>query len=316
MSRRTRIGILAALGTELLYGGSFVFTKGITNTIDPITLLGWRFGTAFVILTILALTRVIKLTITWRTLRPLLVLAVFQPVIYYVAENFGVMRTTASESGLIIAAIPVVSMLVAVVLLGSRPSRRQVLGISVTLIGVVITVVAGGLTAGLDMLGYALLLIAVFSFALYAAFAERYAKTSDIDKTFVMVASGAVLFVAAAVIKHGMAGTLDTLLRLPVTRPDFAIAVAFLALGPTIGAFFLQNTAIARIGSNRFATFIGLSTLVALISGALVLGERLSIVQWLGGAIILTGVYLANRPGGKPLPNPTEPQATRPIANK
>lgn len=297
MSSRTRLGILAAVGTEVLYGGSFVFTKGITNTIDPFALLAWRFGVALVILLILAATRVIRLTIRPATLRPLLVLAAFQPAIYYTAETFGVMRTTASESGLIIAAIPVASMLMAVLLLGSRPAGRQVMGISVTVAGVVLTVVAGGLNTGLDLLGYGLLLIAVFAYAVYAAFAERYTSASDIDKTFVMVACGAVLFGVVALARHGAAGTLGTLVMLPVVRPDFAFAVGFLALGPTIGAFFLQNAAIARIGSTRFATFIGLSSLVALATGTLVLGERLTAVQWLGGAAILAGVYLANRGG-------------------
>ena len=47
MDRSTRTGVLAALGTEALYGGSFVFTKGVTATIDPFTLLAWRFATAW-----------------------------------------------------------------------------------------------------------------------------------------------------------------------------------------------------------------------------------------------------------------------------
>ena len=36
-TRRTRIGVAAALTTEVLYGTSFVFTKGVTASIDPFT---------------------------------------------------------------------------------------------------------------------------------------------------------------------------------------------------------------------------------------------------------------------------------------
>lgn len=296
VSRGTKVGVLAAIGTELLYGFSFVFTKGVTGTIDPFALLGWRFTVALVILLVLAGLRLIKLQITRATLRPLLVLAICQPVIYYIAETYGVMRTTASESGLLISAIPVTTMLTAVALLGSRPARRQVVGICVTLVGVLATVVAGGLNAEFDPLGYLLLFVAIGSYSVYAAFAERYAEISDIDKTFVMVASGALLFSGMALAKHGSEGTLGYLIRLPLERPDFAVAIGFLALGSTVGAFFLQNVAIGTLGSTRYSTFIGLSTLAALTSAAIVLGERLTLAQLAGGVAILAGVYIANRP--------------------
>ncbi len=295
MDRRTLAGVGAALVTQLLYGGSFVFTKDLTNTIDPFTLLGWRFTVAMAALLGLLAFRAIRIGVTRAALRPLLVLAAFQPVIYYVTETYGVMRTSASESGLIMAAIPVVMLLTSALVLGSRPSRRQVAGISVTVAGVVVTVVASGLRLGFDPVGYVLLLVAVSAYAMYAAFAERFAHASDVDKTFVMIASGAVCFGTVALAQHAAAGSLGALVTLPIDRPDFALGIAYLALGPTIGAFFLQNLAISRLGSTRFSTFVGVSTLAALAAGALVLGERLSPLQLAGGGAILAGVYIANR---------------------
>ena len=300
MSKQTNIGLAAAIGTGLLYGCSFVFTKGITGTIDPFTLLGWRFVTAFVALLLLMAFRVIKVHVTASTIRPLLLLAVFQPMVYYICETYGVKRTTASESGLIIASIPVVIVLAGMVVVHTRPSRWQVVGIAITLVGVVATVVAGGLTTAFDLGGYALLIGAVVSYALYASFAERFAKTaSDIDKTFIMVACGAVVFGGITLAQHAASGTLATLVKLPVMRPDFAIAVAYLALGATIGAFFLQNVGIARLGSTRYSTFIGLGTIVTLVTSAIFLHERLNWAQLAGGVVILAGVYVANRRAGR-----------------
>lgn len=287
--------MLAALGTEALYGGSFVFTKGVTETIDPFTLLAWRFTLALGVLLVLMALRVVKLTLSRAAITPLLVLAFLQPIAYYAAETYGVMRTTASESALIISAIPVVMLLTAAVIVGTRPSRRQAAGITVTLVGVLVVVAAGGLSARFDALGYLLLFGAVLSFSLYAAFAHRFAHTTDVDRTFVMVTSGAAVFGTIALAQHGLAGTIGSLVTLPLAQPSFGVAVAFLALGPTIGAFFLQNVAIRHLGATRFSTFIGMSTLVTIVLGASVLGERLGWAQWLGGAAILGGVYLANR---------------------
>ena len=201
-------------------------------------------------------------------------------------------------------------LLTAAVIVGTRPSRRQAVGISVTLLGVLTTVIAGGLSAKFDAGGYALLLLAVLAFSLYAAFAHRFAETSDVDRTFVMVASGAAVFGTIAVAQHGVAGSLATLATLPLATPSFGVAVLFLALGPTIGAFFLQNVAIRRLGAAKFSTFIGLSTLITVVLGALFLGERLAWAQWLGGALILGGVYLANRRSrGIPAAAPSQPSA-------
>ena len=296
MDRSTRTGVLAALGTEALYGGSFVFTKGVTATIDPFTLLAWRFATALAVLGVLVALRVVRLSLDRAVVKPLLVLALLQPLVYYTAETYGVMRTTASESALIISAIPVAMLATAAVLLGTRPSLRQAAGIAVTLVGALVTVVAGGLSARFDAWGYALLFVAVLAFSLYAALAHRFAHTRDVDRTFVMVASGAVVFGTIAAAQHAAGGTLGRLATLPLAEPSFGLSVAALALGPTIGAFFLQNVAIRNLGATRFSTFIGISTLVTLALGAAVLGERLGWAQLLGGAAILGGVYLANRP--------------------
>lgn len=308
VSNRVRVGVVAAVVTELLYGCSYVFTKDVTNTISPVTLLAWRFWVAFAALLVLWAFRIVHLNVSRASLGPLLLLAAFQPVAYYVGETFGVERTTASESGLILSAIPVASLLTAVVVLGARPSRRQVVGISVTLAGVAATVLSSGLSLDADAVGYLLLLLAVVSFALYTVFAERYARASDTDKTFVMVAAGATVFGAMAITQHAKDRTLGGFLALPTENADFAIAIAYLALGSTIAGFFLQNFAIGTLGSTRYSTFIGVSTVAALITGALVLDERLSAGQLLGGAMILAGVYLANRRiAGQPTPPANQP---------
>lgn len=308
------IGIVAALVTEVLYGCSFVFTKGATGVVDPVTLLAWRFATALLVLLALWGARVIRLSISRATLKPLLLLAVFQPLAYYLAETYGVRHTTASEAALLIASIPVVNLVVAAVVLGSRPNRHQLVGITVTLVGVLTTIVAGGLALGFNVFGYAMLLLAVLSFALYAVFAERHAHARDIDKTFVMVATGALGFGGLALAQHASAGTYDRLLA-PLAHTEVLISIAYLALGSTIGAFFLQNVAIARIGATRFSTFVGVGTVVSLVAGALVLGERLSWIQVAGGAIILAGVYLANRrartPGAATGPDPAQQELRR-----
>lgn len=73
-------------------------------------------------------------------------------------------------------------------------------------------------------------------------------------------------------------------------RMNDAVAGSLCALGCSVLAFFLSNTAITKIGVNRTASFIG----VSIAAGALVLGERFTAGQLAGAAAILAGVYIAN----------------------
>lgn len=74
----------------------------------------------------------------------------------------------------------------------------------------------------------------------------------------------------------------------------FGLAVLYQGVGCSVLSFFLSNVAIARIGVNRTASFIGVSTVVSIAAGALLLGERFTAGQLAGAAMILAGVYIAN----------------------
>lgn len=289
------VGVLAALGTEALYAFSFVFTKDAVSRVDPVTLLGWRFVVAFCALLLLMAFKVVRVRVTKTMLAALLVLAVLQPILYYSGETIGVARTTASESAIIIASIPVVALLLTWAFQGRRPTRRQVVGIAFSLVGVLLTVVSGGIQVEADWVGYGFVFGAVLAFALYTVLAERAYKSTGVEKTFVMLASGAVVFGGAALVSHTASGTLPDLLAAPVHHPRLIWAIGYLALGSSLGAFFLQNVAISRLGSGQFATFIGISTVVAILASAVFLGERLTPLQVVGSALVLLGVYVANR---------------------
>lgn len=293
MRPRRRQGALAAVAAESLYGLSYVLTRASLEAVSPTTLLAWRFDVALVLMLVLVATGVLRLHLDRRTLPALGLLALLDPVAYYVAETLGVQRTSASVSGLVLSAIPVASLVASALLLGRRPSGRQVAGVLVTLVGVAATVLATGGSGSAGAVGHLLLLGAVLAFALYSVAAERADHVPDTDKAFAMVLAGAVAFTAAS-----LAGPRTDLL-VPVHDAGVGISVLVLAAGSSVGAYLLQNSAIRSLGAGGYSTFIGVSTLVALLAGAVVLGERLAPWQWAGGAAILVGVSIANRTGGQ-----------------
>lgn len=165
---------------------------------------------------------------------------------------------------------------------------------SITLAGVLVTVFAVGISSSLSIIGYAALLIAVISYALYSVFVEKAEGYTGEEITFVMLFAGAILFVIMALIESISAGNLEGLLKLPFTNSNFLIACIYQGIGCSVLAFFLSNVAIAKIGVNRTSSFIGIATAVSIVAGVLILKEPFTAFQVVGVVLIVAGVYIAN----------------------
>lgn len=288
------LGSLAALGCETLYGLSYIFTKSATDIASPLALLGWRFLIAFILMTLLIVVGVIHVDLKGKKLGPLLLVVLFDPVLYFIGETFGISHTTASESGVFLACIPVAALIASTLILHKYPTRLQVIGILITLVGVIVTVMAAGASASLSLVGYAFLLLAIITYALYSVYVEKAVAYTGIEITYIMLVAGALVFVIMALIESISRDNTQALISLPMKHLDFTIAVLYQGIGSSVLALFLSNFAIAKIGVNKTASFIGISTVVSIVAGVLLLGETFSSLQLLGAAIIICGVYTAN----------------------
>lgn len=81
---------------------------------------------------------------------------------------------------------------------------------------------------------------------------------------------------------------------LPFKNSSFLIAIFYQGVGCSVLSFFLYNVAIVKIGVNRTSSFVGVSTVVSIIAGVLLLSEKFSTYQVIGVIMIITGVYVAN----------------------
>ena len=109
-----------------------------------------------------------------------------------------------------------------------------------------------------------------------------------------MLAIGCVFFVVAALVEGLLTGTVRDLVSAPFTNTDLLTAVLYEGLGCSIAAFFMNNVAIVNIGVNRTSSFVGLSTVVTIVSGVLILHEPFTVIQIIGAVVVVLGVYIAN----------------------
>ena len=291
------IGSLCAIGCEVLYGMSYIFTKQATTNASALSLLGWRFLLAFLAMSLLVGVGILKVDLKGKSLKPLLLVSLFSPVIYFIGETIGISHTTASESGVFLACIPVASLIASAAILHKKPTRLQVVGILITLVGVLVTVLAVGASSSLSSTGYAFLLIAVISYALYCVFVEKASDYTGAEITYMMLLAGAAVFIILAIIEALMNSDLSSLIALPFKNKAFLMAILYQGIGCSVCAFFLSNVAIAKIGVNRTSSFIGVATVVSIVAGAFLLKETFSVSQIIGAVIIVIGVYTANAKG-------------------
>ena len=287
-------GCLCALGCETLYGLSYMFTKQATELASLLALVGWRFFIAVVVMSLCVMFGFIKIDLKGKSLKPLLMVSLFSPSIYYIAETVGIGSTTASESGVVLACIPVASLVASTLILKKKPSKLQIIGIAVTLIGVLVTVAAVGTTSSLSFIGYFSLFAAVISYSLYCVFVDKASDYTGAEITYVMLVVGALVYVLFALAEAGVNGMVYELISLPFREGDFMKAILYQGIGCSVVAFFLSNIAIAKIGVNRTSSFIGISTVVAIVTGALLLKESFTLYQIIGAVVIIAGVYIAN----------------------
>ena len=123
IQKKTLIGCVCAVSCEILFGLSYLFTKKITSDVDAVTLLGWRFLLAFIMMNVLLIAGYININIKKKHLPSLLKIAFLQPIAYFSCETFGIQMTTASESGAIIASIPIASLAASILFLHKIPKK-------------------------------------------------------------------------------------------------------------------------------------------------------------------------------------------------
>jgi len=203
---------------------------------------------------------------------------------------FALQRTSPANAALIMATNPLLTTVLAALLLGDRASPRQLAALPVALAGVAVVVSDGQLhrLAGLHLAGGDwLMVVADVAFALYNVLVRRYMPAgSPLVNTALVMVSGTLLLVLVA------AGSAEA----PVMPgPAAGAALLGMAVGGTVLAYLFWNTGIARLGAGRTALFANLVPVFAMLVQAAV-GTVPTGPQLLGGLLVIGAVSVATLP--------------------
>ncbi len=284
---------LAGLAFSVIFGLTFMFSKTVLEAgISPIGLIAYRYLIAFIVFEALRRVNIITITIERHHIATLFIVGIFQPVLYFIFETYGLQRTTSAEAGMMIALIPIMASVFSAILLKERPVPLQILFILLSVSGVIF-IQYFNMRSGLEVqyLGLFLLFLAVVSAALFNI-ASRYAgktlKAKEI--TYFMMLLGAVSFngiYALSLLRQGDLGRyLGNLSDVTLIFP-----IAYLGIIASIGGFFLVNFSLSRLEVHVSSIYANIATIVAVIAGAVFLDEPIRLYHYIGAFMIVAGVY-------------------------
>lgn len=300
MKKRIILPYVSAIITSLIFGLSFLFSKIALQNVSPLTLLGFRFLIASLLMTLLLIFKVIKVDYRNKPISSLLLLGTMQPVTYFLFETYGIKYSSSSEAGLMISLIPIVVTILSSLLLNEKTSISQIFSIIISISGVFIIVLMNNSSnTNSSFIGTILLFGAVISAGFFNILSRKLSRNfSPMELTYFMMTLGAVTFNFLSIMNHLKFGTLNTYF-LVLKNKNFVISIGYLGILSSIVAFLLINFTLSKIEASKSSIFANLSTIVSVVAGVIILKEAFHLYHLIGSLLILIGVWGTNYFGRK-----------------
>jgi drug/metabolite transporter (DMT)-like permease len=222
---------------------------------------------------------------------PLFLLGFSGLVVYHLGLNYGEQYMSASAASLIIATIPIFTVLFAAVLLKETVTRRIVLGVLFSLVGTVLISLTG--TAGDPFaVTYLSAAVAVLISALVGAgytiagkkLLERYSALSLTVYAFLFGSLGLLPFLSTSLVTQATA----------MSWQGWG-AVLFLAVLPTVVGYVLWYVALEVKTASELSVFLYFIPVLSTVISYFWFNEAITMLFVVGGALVIIGLLIVNR---------------------
>jgi drug/metabolite transporter (DMT)-like permease len=275
----------------LCWAGNIVLARGVINIIPPVSFAFWRWTTALVILLPFTWHHVRRdwgrAMQSWKIMALLSVLGIssFNTLLYTAVHT-----TTAINGSLIQSAMPAVIILTTLGLYREKVLGIQLSGVAICVAGACVIVLRGQWHTLLDLTfvqGDLLMILAVVLYALYSVLLRKRPGIHPLSFLTMTFGLGALGLLPVYIWEFWRNGPIEI-------TADLLMSVLYVAVFPSIVAYFCWNRGVELIGPNRAGLFINFIPLFASILAILLLGEALRAFHILGMMMIFGGMVLFN----------------------
>ncbi|WP_084323325.1 DMT family transporter [Pseudomonas migulae] len=298
VSERSDVAVYFKLAAvTMIWGGTFVAGRFLADSLSPLFAASLRFLLASgALLLFLLVARVPLARPSPRQWLQLSLLGFFGIFFYNLCFFYGLHYINASRASLIVALNPAVIGLASWLLFKERLSRVKVVGIAICIVGASLVIVSRNpqLLAGNadSWIGDLLIFGCVLSWGFYSLCSRDLNQTLGPMQTvtYSILLGTVMLWVVSAVRGEVSIAALASL------GAQQWLSLMYLGVLGSALAYIGYYDGIRKIGATRSGVFIALNPLTAVILGALLLGEQLTLAMCLGGGLILVGIFLCNKP--------------------
>ena len=277
--------------TMIIWSSTFILVKQGLESVGPLTLAGFRYFLAFLLL----LPFLIRRRPALRSWSPnlWLRLALIGLAAYTVGNGalfWGLKYVPATTGSFLLSLVPLLVLFMSVIWLRELPSRWQVIGVVVGLAGAFLFFIPG--FGESEPLGIVIILAGLFGFAAFTILGRGVAREREVDTlslTAVPLAIGGAVLLVLAVIVEGWP-------KIPGAAWPIII---FLALINTAVAYMLYNHAMQTLTALEINMLLNLAPLSTAILAWIFLDETISAVEVAGIFIVILGVGLVQWGHGK-----------------
>jgi drug/metabolite transporter (DMT)-like permease len=282
----------------LLWAGNFVFGKPLLEALPPIgiNLIRW----VLACLVLVPLTLALEGRLPWPSRHQwfsLAVMALTGVVLFNALVYLSLIYTTSTNAALINGTTPVLTMGIAAVVGLDHLTGRRLAGALVSLVGVSWLVSQGSLEALLSLSfnrGDLIMLIAALTWAIYTVLLNRTRSNLSPLATLTIVT-------VLALPPLGLIGGYElTTQPIGLITPLVVVGLIYVGVLASVAAFMAWSFGIEGVGAARGSIFLNLIPVFTAVIAVITVGERIGLVQLVGGLLVIGGVTLASSRGWKP----------------
>jgi len=299
-TRRETAGHLAAVITIFIWGTTFVSTKVLLEDFPPVDILFYRFLIGLIVLII-----VHPHMLTFRSWRQEALFAgagLCGVTLYFLLENIALTLTYASNAGMIVAVIPMITAVLAHFFLsGEKLVPRFFIGFAAAFTGLALIFFNGQMMLKLNPLGDILAAASAFVWAAYAILMKKistfgYHTIQCTQRIFLY----GLLFMVPALFLFDFRFDAS-----PFASPVNWLNILFLGAGASALCFVTWNWSVGVLGAVKTSAYIYMVPVITIAASVVILQEKLTWVAFCGGALTLAGLYISET---KPKPQLKEEQ--------
>jgi len=282
--------ITLLLMTIILWGLSFISTKVLLNFLPPSTIAILRQLIALVPLTTaMFLTKSFKIP----DIGDMLLIAVsgfLGIVLYFLFENSGMKYTTASNASIIVAAVPILTLISEITFFKMKINIKILSCIITSIAGVYLVISNNGRLdfSSSSLHGNLLIIGAMFCWVGYTIINKKldYTKYSPLVLVFYQTLSATILFIPFTLAER----------RQWQPLPSYALLnLLYLGIFCSALAYIMFNYSSQKLGPTISSTFLNLTPVVSVTAGFFLLGEVLTLTQLAGMIIIIGSLFVISR---------------------